>query len=342
MGMTIVDIAKIAGVGVSTVSRVINNHPDVKYETRERILEIIRENNYIPNNSARVLKQVTTNNIGILIRGVFNPFFAALLKNISMSIEKAGYSIIVYYHNNVDDVSTLVGFAKEKRLQGVICLGGNFLDVNEESFKGLDIAIVMISVDFKKPKTWKNFSTVSISNKKAGYKATNYLIEKGHKEIAILLGNKEDYSIGKLRYEGYLDACKDHDIKQNLDYVIYGNYDTALAYEKTKEFLIDNPQITAIFATADTMAIGAAKAIADLGFKVGEDISVMGFDGIDVARYYMPDIATIEQPQDELSEVSVGLLIGLLENKLQNQHIILETKLIEGNSVKEKRIKKRE
>ncbi|ADZ85516.1 LacI family DNA-binding transcriptional regulator [Cellulosilyticum lentocellum] len=337
MGMTIVDIARIAGVGVSTVSRVINNHPDVKYETRERILDIIRENNYIPNNSARVLKQTNTNNIGILIRGVFNPFFAALLKNISMSIEKAGYSIIVHYHNNVDDVSTLVGFAKEKRLQGVICLGGNFIGVNEESFHGLDIAIVMISVDFKQPKTWKNFSTVSISNEKAGYKATSYLIEKGHKEVAIILGNKQDYSIGKLRYEGYKNACKDYRIKHNLNYVIYGNYDTALSYERTKKFLAVNPQITAIFATADTMAIGAAKAIVDLGYKVGDDISVMGFDGIDIASYYNPSITTIEQPQDELSVVSVKLLIGLLENKVENQHIVLETKLVEGDSVKEKK-----
>ncbi len=335
MGMTIVDIARIAGVGVSTVSRVINNHPDVKYETRERILEVIRENNYIPNNSARVLKQTNTNNIGILIRGVFNPFFAALLKNISMSVEKAGYSIIVHYHNNVDDVSTLVGFAKEKRLQGVICLGGNFIGVSEESFQGLDIAIVMISVDFKQPKTWKNFSTVSISNEKAAYKATSYLIEKGHKEIAIILGNKQDYSIGKLRYEGYKNACKDYKIKHNLNNVIYGNYDTALSYERTKKFLSVNPQITAIFATADTMAIGAAKAIVDLGYKVGDDISVMGFDGIDIASYYTPNIATIEQPQNELSEVSVKLLIGLLENKVENQHIVLETKLIEGDSVKE-------
>lgn len=337
MGMTIVDIARIAGVGVSTVSRVINNHPDVKYETRERILDIIRENNYIPNNSARVLKQTNTNNIGILIRGVFNPFFAALLKNISMSIEKAGYSIIVHYHNNVDDVSTLVGFAKEKRLQGVICLGGNFIGVNEESFQGLDIAIVMISVDFKQPKTWKNFSTVSISNEKAGYKATSYLIEKGHKEVAIILGNKQDYSIGKLRYEGYKNACKDYKIKHNLNYVIYGNYDTALSYERTKKFLAVNPQVTAIFATADTMAIGAAKAIVDLGYKVGDDISVMGFDGIDIASYYNPSITTIEQPQDELSAVSVKLLIGLLENKVENQHIVLETKLVEGDSVKEKK-----
>ena len=335
MGMTIVDIARIAGVGVSTVSRVINNHPDVKYETRERILEVIRENNYIPNNSARVLKQTNTNNIGILIGGVFNPFFAALLKNISMSVEKAGYSIIVHYHNNVDDVSTLVGFAKEKRLQGVICLGGNFIGVSEESFQGLDIAIVMISVDFKQPKTWKNFSTVSISNEKAAYKATSYLIEKGHKEIAIILGNKQDYSIGKLRYEGYKNACKDYKIKHNLNNVIYGNYDTALSYERTKKFLSVNPQITAIFATADTMAIGAAKAIVDLGYKVGDDISVMGFDGIDIASYYTPNIATIEQPQNELSEVSVKLLIGLLENKVENQHIVLETKLIEGDSVKE-------
>ena len=96
--INIKDIAKIAGVGVSTVSRVINNHPDVKEQTRERVLDIIRENNYIPNNSARNLKKNNTNNIGVLIKGVFNPFFSEMLDSISKRISKAGYSMILEHH----------------------------------------------------------------------------------------------------------------------------------------------------------------------------------------------------------------------------------------------------
>ena len=124
--MNIKDIATIAKVGVSTVSRVLNNHPDVNDETRKRVLEIIKQNNYIPNNSARILKQSSTKNIGILVKGVFNPFFSEILKIVSVGIQDAGYTMILQHHNNENDIGTLLGFIKEKRLQGIICLGGNF------------------------------------------------------------------------------------------------------------------------------------------------------------------------------------------------------------------------
>lgn len=102
--MNIKDIAAIAKVGVSTVSRVLNNHPDVSEETRKRVLQVIKENNYIPNNSARILKQSNTKNIGILVKGVFNPFFSEILKLVSVDIQAAGYTMILQHHNNQNDV----------------------------------------------------------------------------------------------------------------------------------------------------------------------------------------------------------------------------------------------
>ncbi|PHV70129.1 LacI family transcriptional regulator [Sporanaerobium hydrogeniformans] len=332
--MTITDIARLSGVGVSTVSRVLNNHPDVKAETREKVLNIIKEYSYVPNNSARILKQTNTKNVGILVKGVFNPFFSAMLKDISIRVEDAGYTMILHHHDNSNDLDTLIGFIKEKKLQGVICLGGNFLDIKEESLEGVEAAVVLLSVSIQSQKNYDTFSTISIANDEAAYEATHYLIRNGHKNIALLLGEKHDFGIGKLRYKGYKKALEDHKIPLKEENVIYGEYDVATAYGVTKDFLSQHKEVTALFAISDMMAVGAAKAAIDLGFSIGGTISIMGFDGMDVAKYYNPTIATVKQPREEMSRMSVELLLGLMNGSAKNQHIVLDVELLEGKSTR--------
>lgn len=195
--MNIGDIARLAGVGVSTVSRVINNHPDVKESTRERIWEIIKQNNYIPNNSARILKQNNTKNIGVLVKGVFNPFFSQMINIIGNIIDKSGYTMILEQndYNFYQDVENLMGFIKEKKLQGVICLGGNFINIKEDSFSDIETPIVLTSVNTISKKGKKHYSSIGIDNIKASYDTTKYLIEKGHKKIALILGDENDLGI---------------------------------------------------------------------------------------------------------------------------------------------------
>ena len=145
--MNIKDIAKLSGVGVSTVSRVLNNHPDVKQSTREKVLEVIKESNYIPNNSARILKQVNTKNIGVLVKGVFNPFFSEIVNDIGSAISKSTYTMVLQQNDFTfgDDFDTLQAFIKEKRLQGVICLGLNFETITKENINSLDVPVVLTS-----------------------------------------------------------------------------------------------------------------------------------------------------------------------------------------------------
>ena len=185
--MNIRDIARLAGVGVSTVSRVINDHPDVKDETREKILKIIKESNYIPNNSARILKKNNTNNIGVLVKGVFNPFFAEMINIIGNRINEAGYTMILQQNDYAteDDVDNLIAFVKEKRLQGIICLGGNFLNINDESFQFLDIPVVLTSVNTLSKESKSKFSSIGIDNVLAAKASIQYLIDKGHRNIGI-------------------------------------------------------------------------------------------------------------------------------------------------------------
>lgn len=330
--MNIKDIAALAHVGVSTVSRVLNNHRDVNDETRKRVLEIIKENNYIPNNSARILKQSNTKNIGILVKGVFNPFFSEILKLVSVAIQEAGYTMILQHHNNQNDIGTLLGFIKEKRLQGIICLGGNFVDLKDEDLEDVEVPIVLVSVEAANKKNMKRCSSISINNRKAAAMATEYLINNGHKNIGLVLGEKRDYGISKERYEGYKDALKKYDIKYQEQYVVYGEYECRDAYKEAKKLINSHPEITAIFAISDIMAVGVAKASFDAGRTVGKDISIIGFDGMDNAKYYQPAITTVKQPKRKMSEMSVDILLKLLEGKMENTHISLDVELVKGKS----------
>ncbi|MHC1749493.1 MAG: LacI family DNA-binding transcriptional regulator [Cellulosilyticaceae bacterium] len=332
--MNIKDIARISGVGVSTVSRVINNHPDVKKETRDHILEIIKEYNYIPNNSARILKQNNTKNIGLLVKGVFNPFFSEMIKSIGTKIEKMGYVMILQHSDSVmNDVDSIIGFVKEKRLQGLICLGGNFDDIKDDSFDSIDAAIVLASVNLKHTVGGRHrFSSIGIDNEAASYRATEYLINNGHKNICLIVGDEKDSGIGAGRYEGYKKAMEKHNLPMNDNNIIEGGYEYKKAYKETQKFLQDNKDITAIFAISDAMAVGAAKAVADTGLKIGEDISIMGFDGMDIANYYNPTITTMKQPRSEIARLSVEILLALINDNVKNSHEILEVELLEGNS----------
>lgn len=335
--MNIRDIARLAGVGVSTVSRVINEHPDVKYETREKILKIIKESNYIPNNSARILKKNNTNNIGVLVKGVFNPFFAEMINIIGNRINEAGYTMILQQNDYAteDDVDNLIAFVKEKRLQGIICLGGNFLNINDESFQFLDIPVVLTSVNTLSKESKSKFSSIGIDNVLAAKASIQYLIDKGHRNIGILLGEKNDVGISGLRLEGYKKALEENNIPYSEENVFIGDYDYSGAYRVTKEIINNRKDITAIFSISDIMAVGAAKSVIDQGLKVGEDISIMGFDGMDISKYYNPGITTVKQPKKNMANNSIDLLLALLAKKEDHKHIIFETKIIERESCKE-------
>lgn len=337
--MNIKDIAKLASVGVSTVSRVINEHPDVKDETREKILKIIKESNYIPNNSARILKKNITKNIGVLVKGVFNPFFAEMINIIGSKITDAGYTMILQQNDYTteDDVDNLIAFVKEKRLQGIICLGGNFLNINDESFQFLDIPVVLTSVNTISKESKSKYSSIGIDNILSAKEATQYLIDKGHNNIAILIGEKNDVGISRLRLEGYKEALKENNIEFSDENIFIGAYNYEGAYKRTKEIVNNRKDITAIFSISDIMAVGAAKAVIEEGLQIGEDISIMGFDGMDISKYYNPGITTVKQPKKDMANNSIDLLLALLAKKEEHKHIIFETKVIERDSCKNMR-----
>ncbi|WP_432667546.1 LacI family DNA-binding transcriptional regulator [Wukongibacter baidiensis] len=333
--LNIKDIAKIAGVGVSTVSRVINNHPDVKDKTRDKVLKVIEEHNYIPNNSARNLKRTDSKNIGVLVKGIFNPFFAKLIQFIEEKIDEEGYSMILHYNDdNTNDIEAAVELIKEKKLKGLICLGGDFTNLDESQLVNLETPIVLSSTDVIEDSNKPFFSSVVIENEKAAFEAVEYLCRLGHKEIGIIVTGQEDRCIGKLRFEGYKRALAEYNIEYNENYFEIGEYTFESGFDAMNRLLDKDIDLTAVFVTSDIMAIGASKAILAKGLRIPEDISIVGFDGIEYAEYFHPSISTIKQPDEGLGKKSVEILFDLIKGKKENQHIILKTELLERESCK--------
>lgn len=333
--LNIRDVAKIAGVGVSTVSRVINQHSDVKEETRKHVLEVIEEYNYIPNNSARNLKRTESNHIGILVKGMYNPFFARMIQSIEKKLAHAGYSAIIHYNiDNTKDVDAAYEFIMEKKLMGVICLGGDFDRLNDLEIERLRVPFILSSTEIPDKADKNIFSSVIIDNEKAAFNAVDYLCDIGHQSIGIISTGEDDKSVGTYRTEGYIRALEKHGIEKKDEFFEVGAYTFETGYEAMLRLLEKTTKLTAVFAISDIMAIGAAKAIFEKGLKIPDDISLMGFDDIDYAAYFNPTLTTVHQPVEEIAMMTADIMISILDEEKPHRHVVFDTALIERSSCK--------
>ncbi|MGE5632263.1 MAG: LacI family DNA-binding transcriptional regulator [Caulobacteraceae bacterium] len=337
--VTIKDIARLCGVGVSTVSRAINNHPDINEETKTMIMQIIKEHNYIPNNSARNLKRSDSDAIAVLIKGISNPFFTNMIKTFEEEIKKNKYSFILQrVENKEDEIDVAIELVKEKKLKGIVFLGGYFSH-SEEKLKQLKVPFVLSTIGTTQKLDESICSSVSVDDFMESYKMVDYLCKLGHKKIAILAASRDDESIGKLRLDGYMNAMRENTIYINDNLIRFtrdgiDGYSMENGYEMTKELLASGEDFTAIYAICDSVAIGACKAIFDAGKRIPEDYSVAGFDGLDIAHYYNPSITTIKQPVEEMAEETIRILFDVINKKKSAQHRTFQGELIVGQSTK--------
>ncbi len=342
--ITIKDIAKQCGVGVSTVSRAINNHPDINPETKQMIMEVIRETGFVPNNSARNLKRTDARCIAVLVKGIANPLFSDMIKVIENETQRKKYSLVLqhveYYEDEVDVALELV---KEKRLRGIIFLGGYFLHA-EEKIANLAVPYIFSTIGTLVPEKLNRagYSSVAVDDRKESCAMTSYLIGLGHKDIAIISAESEVDSIGRLRLEGYRDAfaanglsCREglvRCVEEDIDHFSMEN-----GYRTTKKLIESGEKFTAVFATADILAIGACRALLEAGLRIPEDVSVAGFDGIELGKYYNPAITTMKQPVREMAETTVRLLFDIIAGRKEYEHIVFPAVLEVRESCGEKR-----
>lgn len=331
--ITIKDIARQCGVGVSTVSRAINNHPDINQETRNMIMEVIKESNFIPNNSARNLKLSDTKTIAVLIKGIDNPFFQNMIKVFEEEIQDKKYTFILHrVDSSQNEVEVALELIKEKRLKGIVFLGGSFTH-QEDKLSEIKIPFVLSTIAITDNVDKALYSSVSVDDISESKKIVEYLCQNGHEKIAILASYSTDMSISNLRLEGYRKALMSKSINVNDNLIRYtgdacNSYSMQNGYNMTKELLESGEEFTAIYAISDSMAIGACKAILEFGKKIPEDYSVVGFDGLDITNYYNPTITTIRQPVEEMAKETTKILFDLINKKSKNQHKIFEGELL--------------
>lgn len=339
-GVTIKDIARMCGVGVSTVSRAMNNHPDINQETKEIIMAAIAEHNYVPNNSARNLKRTDAKTIAVLVKGISNPLFSRMIKIFEEEIQEEKYSLVLQHvDDQQDEVDVAIQLVKEKRLRGIVFLGGHFSH-SEEKLKQISVPFVLSTIGLLEDTNKKKYASVSIDDVKESEKIVEYLISKGHKKIAILSTGENDESIGYLRVAGYRRALEKHEIPVNPTLIRYCwdgmvAYTMESGYALAKKLLESGEDFTAIYAISDRMAVGACKAVFDSGKRIPEDCSVVGFDGLDFAQFYHPSITTIRQPVEEMAQATIRTMFDLIRKKSKNQHIVFEGELLEAQSVQE-------
>ena len=311
--MTIKDIARQCGVSVSTVSRVLNDRPDVSPENRRKVLSAIQRSNYIPNNTARDLVKTKSDAIGLVVRGVSNPFYTDII-----------------------EVKRGAMMEREKRLRGLILLGGRS-DYTPQELAPLNIPYVCCSYDNQYGTLPPDsYASVSIADEEEACRAVTELYRCGHRRIAALVSGTEDRSISQLRYQGYVRALAAHGLPLEQELVIEaGSFDIRQSYLAMQRRLLAGAQFTALFAISDNMAIGAMRALREAGRRIPEDCSVIAIDGLTVSDYINPALTTLCQPMEHMGRRSVEILLDMVEHRGGPIRETAHTTLRTGESVRD-------
>jgi DNA-binding LacI/PurR family transcriptional regulator len=308
------EIARRAGVSIATVSRVINNSPLVKADTRERVLGIMRKLRFQPNLLAQSLSRGQP-----LMLGVFTHpepdmkahYFVEVLRGINQALAASAHSLVI----NPEDFSLL---------RGALLLAPSLKDPLLNRVTQNKIPAVLINASSPR------FFTVDVDNVAAAYEAVDHLLQLGHRRVACIDGNRR-VTNDRDRLEGYRRALQQHRIPFDETLVVSGDFDEAKGYEAMKRLLSLKDRPTAVFAANDHMAVGAIKAARDAGLQVPQEVAVAGFDDIDLAPYITPPLTTVRQPLFQLGYEAARLLLDLLSGKLsplKPRQMLLEGKLI--------------
>ncbi len=331
--MTIKDIARLSGCGVATVSRVLNNHPDVSEETRRRVLEVVEQQDFQPNTNARRLKQQAGTGIAVIVKGTNHMLFADLVERIQAQLRDAGRDAQVYYlDEDADEVTYARKLCRERKPPGIIFLGGD-LDLFQSGFRAITVPCLLLT-NSARDLAFENLSSITTDDEEAARQVIHFLAERGHRHIGLLGGNWSCAQIGYSRFLGCQRACRELDLPFDAERQCEPcRYSMADAYVSTRRLLERCPELTAIFAVSDVMAVGTIRALRDLGKRVPEDVSVVGFDGVTLSDYLVPRLATVRQNTHHMAERGVDVLLRNIERGCRPFHEVVPFQLIEGESV---------
>ncbi|AZR73380.1 hypothetical protein BBF96_08285 [Anoxybacter fermentans] len=341
MKATIKDVARLANVSISTVSRYINGADNLKPETRQKIKKAISQLNYRPNKIAQSLGSRLCS-IGVIATrssemAFANPYFSEVLKGIGSIAEANQYDIVLCSSEDEEkEIERCLSLIDGGIVQGLILLSSRIYDRLIYELIRIKFPFVLIGrilpETLPEPDEYQIY-TVNTPNFNDSYNMTKYLIEQGHEKIGFIQAPM-NYVVSHDRYQGFCQALQDAGLPLRKEWVINGGYTWKDAYDATIALLSNPPLPTAIFASDDLKAVGACKAIKQAGLKVPDDISIVGHNDYEMASINEPELTTIRVPIYELGLKATKLLIDVINGKKVEPEIILPTQLIKRKSVR--------
>ena len=327
--MTIKEIAKLANVSTSTISRVVNKSGYVKNDVREKIEKLIEETGYRPNAYAKALLQNKSHTIGIILPKVNSSSSGDTVAGIDDFFAPNGYSLIIGNSNHsVEKEIQLFKLFQEKRVDGIILMATEITKTHEELIKKNGIPTVILGQE-----SFNSTPCVIFDDEFAARELTEYLTSKITKDIAFIGVGEYDIAVGKKRKDGFLKVLKEKNIEITNEFIKTGDFSVESGYRACKEIL-EKVMPQAIFSVTDKMAIGAMRYLFEKGLRVPEDIAIVGMGGTDLAKYYHPIITTSKYNYNDLGYEGAKLLFDIIEkSNLRTKKIILSHELLKGESL---------
>lgn len=316
---------------MATVSRVVNNNPNVKPQTRKKVYEAIERLGYRPNAVARGLASKKTTTVGVVIPDISNSNFAEVARGIEDIANMYHYNIILCNADKRKDKEIrVINTLLEKQVDGLLFMGGAVTEEHIQAFKTANVPVVLCATTDEDNK----IPSVDINHEEAAYDAVKTLLAQGHTDIAMISGTLQDPSNGYARYQGYKRALEEAGIPESEDFVRVGNYRYESGVEAMNHFLSLDKHPTAVFSATDEMAIGAIHAIQDKGLRVPEDISVISVDNSRMASMVRPQLSAVAQPMYDIGAVSMRLLTKLMKKEpVEQAKVVLPHEVVSRQSV---------
>ncbi|WP_423407692.1 catabolite control protein A [Heyndrickxia sp. MSNUG] len=332
MNITIYDVAREANVSMATVSRVVNGNPNVKPATRKKVMEVIDRLGYRPNAVARGLASKKTTTVGVIIPDIASPFFAELARGIEDIATMYKYNIILSNSDqNIEKELHLLNTMLGKQVDGIVFMGGNIKAEHVEEFKKSPVPIVLAgSIE-----ETGEIPSVNIDYEQAAFDAVQAFIEKGHTEIAFVIGPHHEPINKDKKLEGYKRAISDAGIAYKEDFVIEGDYTYDSGLEAIERILELDTKPTAILVGSDEMALGVVHGAFDRGYSVPDDFEVISSDNTRLTLMVRPQLTTIVQPLYDIGAVAMRLLTKYMNKENVDENIVVLPHRIENrNSTK--------
>jgi len=332
---SIKDVAKEAGVSISTISNALNNSRYVKKETKEKILEIVRNLNYTPNLIARGLKTKSTRTIAVIVPDISNQFFAQVIKGVEEIARQRKYNVLLVctYYDVVEEKQSME-ILRKQFVDGFMLISGYNSYDHISKLNNVKVPIVVADRELENIKV----PSVLIDNFNATREAVGYLYRLGHRKIGYISYTYDNQTTVEKRFKGYCKGLEENKLIFDPDIVVTSKAlrlnELQGSREAVKKILSSKNIPSAIMNASDFIAVGVIRSLKELKIKIPEEISVMGFDNILMSFYTDPLLTTIKQPKKQMGTTAMNLLLDIIERKrVKHKNIILPSELIERQSV---------